>query len=356
MASNWLKRARELGTPFIDGEQVTFYWHGAAAPRLMGDFCDWEDGVVAMQPLGRGHWGYTLTLPPEAYMEYAFIQGEQRLADPFNPRRTPNGMGKTNHYFYMPDGKPTSLTHKRRSLPAGTLTRHAVLCQGMLRGKQRTVYLYQPPVAGPVPLLVVWDGKDYLRRARLPAMLENLLDQQRIQPVALALIEHGGEARWREYQCSESTLVFLLSEVLPLARAELDLLDPAQNPGAYGVLGASMGGLMAMYTGLRLPHLFGRILSQSGAFALHEGWRELAMDLPGAFGWHGQQIWMDIGLYDMPALLTGNRIMHQLLLENGFNVAYREYPAGHNYPAWRDDIWRGLEDLFPPAAEETRHD
>jgi enterochelin esterase family protein len=28
-------------------------------------------------------------------------------------------------------------------------------------------------------------------------------------------------------------------------------------------------------------------------------------------------------------------------------VIYREFSAGHNYTAWRDDIWRGLEAMFP---------
>jgi enterochelin esterase-like enzyme len=30
-----------------------------------------------------------------------------------------------------------------------------------------------------------------------------------------------------------------------------------------------------------------------------------------------------------------------------YNVIYREFSAGHNYTAWRDDIWRGLEAMFP---------
>jgi len=25
----------------------------------------------------------------------------------------------------------------------------------------------------------------------------------------------------------------------------------------------------------------------------------------------------------------------------------REYIGGHNYTSWRDDVWRGLEVMFP---------
>jgi enterochelin esterase family protein len=349
MKKNWLQRAQTEGTPIVDGDQVTFFWQGASAPLLMGDFSDWERGLLKMEKAGKDTWIYSLRFPVDAYIEYAFLAGEERLPDRFNPRRTPTGMGKYNHYFYMPQGKPAPWANarKRKDIPSGTLTRIAVPCDGMVAGKQRTVYLYQPAAPGPYPLLVVWDGKDYLKRARLPQMVDALIAQERIQPIAMALVENGGWARWMEYVCSESTLGFLQSRVLPLAQAQLNLVSPEKSPGVYGVLGASMGGLMAMYTGLRLPQIFGRVLSQSGAFRVKDKWEMLAMDLVRMCPPQGQRIWMDVGLYDIPILLPANRRMRELLEVGGYDFAYREYPAGHNYPAWRDDVWRGLEYCFP---------
>jgi enterochelin esterase family protein len=65
---------------------------------------------------------------------------------------------------------------------------------------------------------------------------------------------------------------------------------------------------------------------------------------------HGEmrplKIWMDVGIYDIPGLLESNRRMLNILNQRGYQATYREYNAGHNYPAWRDDIWRGLETLF----------
>ena len=58
---------------------------------------------------------------------------------------------------------------------------------------------------------------------------------------------------------------------------------------------------------------------------------------------------MDAGLYDFKSLLAANRRMQDLLAKHNFTFEYREYPAGHNYPAWRDELWRGLEYLFPPT-------
>jgi enterochelin esterase family protein len=104
-----------------------------------------------------------------------------------------------------------------------------------------------------------------------------------------------------------------------------------------------MGGLMALYTGLRLPHIFGKVLSQSGAFfvpELHSVIPDLVRSLPRTT----IQVWMDVGKFDF--LLAGNREMYALLQERMYVVSYREYSGGHNYTAWRDDVWRGLEKFF----------
>ena len=57
------------------------------------------------------------------------------------------------------------------------------------------------------------------------------------------------------------------------------------------------------------------------------------------------QIWMDVGKLEF--LLEDNRRMSALLNQNGYNVTYREFSGGHNHTAWRDDVWRGLEMMFP---------
>jgi enterochelin esterase family protein len=48
-------------------------------------------------------------------------------------------------------------------------------------------------------------------------------------------------------------------------------------------------------------------------------------------------------------LLEDNQNMHALVQEKGYNVTYREFVAGHNFTAWRNDVWRGLEAMFPPS-------
>lgn len=105
-----------------------------------------------------------------------------------------------------------------------------------------------------------------------------------------------------------------------------------------------MGGLMALYTALRAPANFGRVLSQSGAFSFGvEGFQSVIYDVV-RHAAARPVIWMDVGRYE--GLVEPNREMRGLLRECGYEVTYREYNAGHNHVAWRNDVWRGIEALY----------
>ena len=117
-----LERMQKEGTPLIDGTQVTFLWVGKKAPQLRGDFCGWEaEDELALKKVATNLWGVTLSLPEDGYFEYAFFEKGERLLDPSNRKTTPNGMGKTNNYFWMPQGQPTGLTNPQRGVPHGTV-------------------------------------------------------------------------------------------------------------------------------------------------------------------------------------------------------------------------------------------
>ena len=341
------ERIKTQPSPFIEDGVVTFVWKGRSAPLLVGDFTGWdEDHPVVMEKTGPGLWTYQHTFDPDAYIEYAFQKDDESLLDPFNPSKTPNGVGGFNNYFFMPEYKPTPLGRKKRNVPHGTVTCHNLPTEYLITGEERTIRLYQPAVNEPVPLVVVWDGQDYLYHLQLNNIVDNLIHQGRIRPIAMAFVDNAGEElRTIEYACSEASLVFLMIEVLPLAKRVLNLIDIEAHPGAFGVLGASMGGLMALFTGARIPQVFGKVLSQSGAFS----WGNFDMvvfDLLQQGDLRPLRIWLDVGAYDLAGLLVSNQRMQTMLNQRGYASTYREYHAGHNFPAWRDDIWRGLETLF----------
>lgn len=346
-----LARIEEEGTPLIDHDQVTFVWRGLHSPELRGDITGWQHGEpLTLEHIATGFWIYQTHLPMDAYIEYAYTKGEERYPDPYNIHKVPDGFGEYNHSFSMPLAEHTDLVHRKRDVPAGRISRHQVETQQMVAGRKRRVFLYQPQVEQPCPLVVVWDGNDYLRRARLAVILDNLIAQRRVQPVALAMVAHGGPLRGIEYACSESTLWFLDQVILPLAHEHLNLVDIGKSPGSFGVVGASLGGLMALFTALRRPDVFGKVLSQSGAFGFHN-YENIVFDLVRYLPVTPMSIWMDVGTFDLPPLPTPNQRMAALLNSRGYRVVYREYSGGHNYTSWQDEVWRGLENLYPWRAE-----
>ncbi len=355
-----LARVHAEGAPLIDDDRATFVWQGEEAPILVGDFNQWgwaptDRGVrsahTVMERVAPGVWVHTLTLPRDAYVEYAYLRDltdESRVRDPLNPRTIWNGVNAENHYLGMPDYRPTPLAVTRADAPHGVVTEHVIEDNDLITGGARTVHLYRPPVEEPVPLVVVFDGVDYLKRALLPTIVDNLIAERRIRPIALAMVDDGHQARVIEYACSDATVAFLARRVVPLAHERLSLVDPAGQPGsvgAYGVLGASMGGLISLYTALRLPHIFGHVLSQSGAFSWGEP--ELA-PLIVDYAQHrretGLNIWMDVGRLEF--LADSNRRMREALISSGYRVTYQEYSGGHNYTCWRNDVAAGLQALF----------
>jgi enterochelin esterase family protein len=349
-----IRRALDSGNPVIEGNRASFFWQGESALQLVSDVTGWEDRPKSFKRLSPGSrldsdqtlWSCTLSVPRDAYVEYYFYDpaSEARFLDPWNPRIVLNGLGDRNNFFYMPETMPSPFSLRRADVRTGTISRHRVSADFLQEEGERDLYLYRPPVSGAVPLLVVYDGYDYLHRGRLATIVDNLIADKRIRPIAMAFLQNGKSRRSLEYFCSDATVMWLADEVLPMARKHLKLLNVEQNPGVYGVLGASAGGLMSMYTGLRLPEIFGKVLCQSGVFSL-EGRDFAVVDLVRYNHARQIQIWMDIGTLD--ELLEDNRRMIALLDKRQYNVTYREFSGGHNYTAWRDDLWRGLEEMFP---------
>lgn len=357
VSGSLLERARAVGTPIIDGDQAVFIWQGDDPPLLVGDFTNWTERPIRLEEREPSVWAASVALPRDAYVEYAFVrrfrEGEEdtdideRVIDPLNPRLQYNGVSAMNNTFTMPDFAPTPLTERGKGVQRGKISAHQIFGDA-LGGSHRLLYLYHPPVDSPTPLVVVWDGPDYLNRAGLNIIVDNLIAQGRIRPLALAMIHNAHQGRFTEYLQNEATVGFAVHELLPFARKHQNLLDEGEQPGCHGVLGASMGGLMALYAGLRAPHIFGQVISQSGAFHIAPNdERMLIDDLITLIPPPPLKIWQDVGKIEW--LLDGNRQMHAQLVGRGYDVTYLEYSGGHNFPMWSQGVGTALETVFPPG-------
>jgi len=353
--SSILQRAKEHGNPVIDGDTATFVWEGESAPELIGDFNAWGQsatGAGYMSQVSHRVWTYSITLPQDSYIEYVFTSDPDddnaRVLDPLNRRQVSNGIGNVNNHFLMTQGKHTELDHFIPGVAQGFVSRHTINHDYLVLGGRRDVWLYKPPTSEAVPLLMVYDGKDYMRLADIAQIVANMIALGQIRPIAMALVDNAKEARFMEYNCSETLLMAVTQLVLPMAYTHLNLIDHETTPGAFGVMGASMGGLMAMYTGMRLPHIFGKVISQAGAFSLHvDKIDSIVYKLIKDASKKELDIWMDVGRFD--SLLESNRALRELLHARGYDVRYQEYNAGHNYTIWSDWLVEALKAMFPAS-------
>jgi hypothetical protein len=200
-----VRGAFESGNPVIHGNRATFVWEGDSAPQLVSDLHGWDAKPrhfkrisSTLKPASdRAFWSCSLTLPRDAYIEYKFYDplSQEEFLDPLNTRTVSNGVGSRNNFFYMPETMPSPFYLRRADVRTGTLTRYRVDTDSLQDDGVRDVYLYKPPASQPVPLLIVYDGYDYLHRARLATIVDNLIADRRIRPIAMAFLQNGRSRR-----------------------------------------------------------------------------------------------------------------------------------------------------------------
>src|SRR5215510_11887268 len=230
-SSTLIERAQKERTPLVADDQATFVWAGEHAPTLAGDMTGWRPwettaGGQKMHEVESGVWTCTLPLPADAYVEYAYFLDGQRVYDPFNPRRVPNGFGETNNCFWMPQAPRSRLFRRQRGVQAGTVSRTTFQSTRLARGR-RTARLYRPALDGPYVLLLVLDGQDYFLRARLTTLADNLLHQGTLPPLVMVFLDNARQARFAEYGCSEALVGFVAQELIPWVASQVPLVQGA---------------------------------------------------------------------------------------------------------------------------------
>jgi enterochelin esterase family protein len=102
-------------------------------------------------------------------------------------------------------------------------------------------------------------------------------------------------------------------------------------------MGASLGGVISVWTYLRHPDIFSRVGGQSTAFWIDDERVVAALDrLPAADKSKPVRFYFDVGR--MESILNVNRRVQTRLRAKGYPVIYREAETGHNWTSWRDRL------------------
>lgn len=248
-------------------------------------------------------------------------------------------------------------------------------------GPPRAVRIWLPPAyehqpGRRFPVLYLMDGQNVFDGPtavggpgwRAGATVQRLIAAQRLQPLLLVAVDHGGPWRTDEYTPvpwhgrggGAGAFGSLVADVVvPFVDANY---RTQREPAARAIAGSSLGGLFALQLALWRPDLFGGAAALSPTVWWGEGalLRSLAA-LPGRLP---VRIWLDAGQREGRHLRQHVRATAELLASKGWvrhrqaaqaTLRHVEVPrAGHSEADWGRRLDRVLKFLFPPAPRVRR--
>ncbi|HET9013601.1 MAG TPA: alpha/beta hydrolase-fold protein, partial [Gemmatimonadaceae bacterium] len=250
-------------------------------------------------------------------------------------------------------GSPASRTRPPAGVAAGRVEEFAQFDSTYRR--TRHIWIYTPPgydakAPVPYPLLLAFDGREYLDTIPLPLILDTLLAGRHAPPMVAVLVDDSSFAvRLGDLANQPRMVSYLASQLLPWVRSRYHV---TRDPQRTIVTGSSAGGLASAYAAFARPHLFGNVLSQSGAF-----WRGAAGSNGAPFEWLTGQLsaapkkdivfLLDVGALENhptlggsgPNFLDATRRFCDALLAMGYMTIYSEVPGGVHAPrTWRERL------------------
>ena len=371
---------REAGTPLVervsdDEALVSFLWRGRPQNvRLFGSPTGNHDALAQLED--SDVWWATFRMPTTARLSYRLapdvpqVQGtatEQRRAilatarrDPFNPHvfpDTPDTLLDAHQgasVLTLPDAPPQPWVRPRAESGQGTLARTSF--DSAILGNQRDIWLYRPAGAAPEALLIVFDAQQYLQQVSVPVIVDNLVADGLIAPVAVVLVGNAGAAeRAAELPPNPLFTRFLNEELMPWVEKQ----GVAQPPARTVIAGSSYGGLASAYAALRSPQRFGNVLSLSGSYwwapsGERTGW--MMREYASAPSSEPLRFYLDAGRYESArgarsmrgGILETNRHLADVLRAKGHHVTHVEHDTGHDYLHWQGSLGCGLVALLNP--------
>ncbi len=307
----------------VEGRFATFR-PPPGARALIGDFTDWKRRPIPLRgPLRR-------EFPPDAYVEYAFLDAEGRpFADPEAPRLAENPWWPYARAFTTGDWRYRA--PPLAPVPKERLRRERVFSEPFFA--ERRVLVYRPPAPARAVLLVQ-DGVAFFRIGRMAEVAEALIQAGTIHPVGIVFLEP--EDRDREYRMDPRYRTFVLEEAAPRFAGGLPL----------GLWGASLGGLAALWLWNEAPAV-AFAMAHSPALRAVPGGQDAYAEpewLTERVERREGRVYLEAGVLEW--LLGPTRRLAARLAELGVAHAYRERPSGHNWVTWRQGIAPGLRYLL----------
>lgn len=252
------------------------------------------------------------------------------------------------------------------------LRKHEQFRSRFLRNK-RDLIVYLPPgyeerPSRRFPVLYLHDGQNLFdgTTSFIPGMdwhvgetADRVIGTGAVEPLIIVGIYNLGEHRIHEYTPTRAPKLgggradryakFLLEELKPFVEEHYRTLLGPQHTGLGG---SSLGGLVSLYLGLKLPDIFGKLAALSPSVWWNQ--RVLHRFAAAAEVHSRPRIWLDIGTREGPRIVPDVERFRDVLLQKGWQLGkdlhYERVDGGeHNEAAWSRRVEPFLRFLFPAS-------
>lgn len=353
----WKSLIETNSIPLVQEDSVAFLYRGnATSVAWISDFNGWGyDKKVANigTKIGKTDvWVLKKSFPKDARFDYKIIlNGSEWIIDPANPNQQWSGVGggSPNSELRMPAWKADPINIPVVGINHGILEKD-VLFNSRDLGYQITYTVYYPvgySTTQKYPVIYVTDGYEYLheRLGNMQTILDNLIDQKRIQPIIAVFIDHrepvnrSNNRRMEELAMNQKYLDFFSKEFVPFIESKYPV---ASDPSKRAILGTSLGGLTAAYFAFTNPGIFGLAGIQSPAFWFKPEIYSVCSNAEKP----PVKVYLTTGVFFDAEV--GARKMKDILESKFCAYQYMETNQGHSWGNFRDTIDDILIYFFPP--------
>ena len=301
-----------------------------------------------------GVWTVTTDSISEGFHYYSLLIDDVALADPAS--QTFYGMGRMASGIEIPFAG--GAYYALRDVPHGDIRIKKYFSK--VTNSWREVYIYTPPGYDanqeekyPALYILHGGGEDqtgWATQGKTDLIIDNLIAAKKTPPMLVVMMDGniggGGFAGFGE----QSLRTFeneLLQSVVPLVEKNY---RAAAEPGKRALAGLSMGGLQTLHAGIRNTNMFAYL----GVFS--SGWwaNQAALSNPQyefmktnatLINNNLKSFWISQGGKEDIAH-ANCKIMLAKFDEMNIKYQYSEYPGGHTWPVWRNNLYNFAQILF----------
>jgi len=336
MVDRFAEESRQRVQPYTRESEVFLWFRGPAQlVTVPSDLNGWNPGADTMHREDKTDFFHiSIDFDPAGRFEYKLVVDSVWLLDPANPRTIQGGFGP-NSEVRMADYVPPAEIKHRRATPHGTMD--TLIFDSSVLKRSHPVYIYLPHDYGASakhPTLYVADGADYLSRAYMKNILDNLISEGRIPGIVVVFLDPRTDPsrpetnmRMVDYGISDEFNTFLANELRDTLMSLYSLYSEPQNTA---FMGASLGGLAATYAAWKRDDIFGLCGAQSPAYQ----WKnDTLLTMIAASPAKDVTFYITTGtIHDAEKRC---RLMTGILSEKGYRFHYSEHPEGHNWVNWQ---------------------